>query len=104
MLVVARPALGTLNHSFLTVHYARTKDLPVLGVVLCGYDEASAGVAERTNPAALEELCQVPVLGIVPRRPVIRDPDDAAEAVGSGIDLDRLGRRYLEMMGVSPPW
>ena len=104
LLVVARPGLGTLNHSFLTVHYARTKDLPVLGVVLCGYNEARADVAEATNPPVLEELCEVPVLGIVPRRPVIQDPDDAAAAVGSGIDLERLGRRYCEIMGVLPPW
>ena len=34
LLVVARPALGTINHTRLTLAYARSQGLPVLGVVI----------------------------------------------------------------------
>jgi dethiobiotin synthetase len=58
-LVVARSGLGTLNHSALTVEALRTRDIPVLGVVLNRYEGGS--VAERTNPAELERMCGCPV-------------------------------------------
>ncbi|SHL09087.1 dethiobiotin synthase [Rhodothermus profundi] len=93
VLVVARPGLGTLNHTFLTVHYARSQGLPVVGVVLCGYPE-HPDVATRTNPAMIEELCHVPVLGRIPRRPAIRSADEAASAVAEGMTLDALLTRY----------
>lgn len=81
LLIVTRPALGTLNHTFLTVHYARERGLKVLGLVICGYDETTDSIAEKTNPAMMEEMCEVPVLGRVPRRPAIETPEEAAEAV-----------------------
>ncbi|MFQ5572292.1 MAG: dethiobiotin synthase [Rhodothermales bacterium] len=99
VLVVARPTLGTLNHTFLTVHYARTHELNVLGVVINGSRVGTTDVAEQTNPAMIEEMCRVPVLGMVPRRPSITTPEEAAEALAAGLDLDRLRRRYHALTG-----
>lgn len=58
-LVVARSGLGTLNHTTLTVEALRRREIPVLGVALNRYEGAS--VAERTNPAELERMCDCPV-------------------------------------------
>lgn len=58
-LVVARPGLGTLNHTALTVEALRNRAVPVAGVVLNRYEAAS--VAERTNPGELERMCDCPV-------------------------------------------
>jgi dethiobiotin synthetase len=58
-LVVARSGLGTLNHTALTVEALRSRSIPVAGVVLNRYEGAS--VAERTNPAELERMCDCPV-------------------------------------------
>jgi dethiobiotin synthetase len=58
-LVVARSGLGTLNHTALTVESLRNRDIPVAGVVLNRYEEAT--VAERTNPGELEGMCDCPV-------------------------------------------
>lgn len=66
ILVVARPGLGTVNHTFLTISYARTIGLEVIGVIINGLNEMTSGVAEETNPALIEEVCNVPVLGIIP--------------------------------------
>ncbi|BBM68261.1 dethiobiotin synthase [Rhodothermus marinus] len=97
VLVVSRPGLGTLNHTFLTVHYARSRGLPVVGVVLCGYPE-QPDVAEQTNPAMIEEMCHVPVLGRVPRRPAITSADEAAAAVAEGLRLEPFLARYEELL------
>jgi dethiobiotin synthetase len=67
VLVVARPSLGTVNHTLLTISYARTIGLEVVGVIINGLNEMTSGVAEETNPALIEEVCNVPVLGIIPR-------------------------------------
>lgn len=90
VLVVTRPALGTLNHSFLTVQYARDRGLPVVGLLICGYHRGTEDVAERTNPAMLEELCEVPVLGRIPRRPNIASPGEAARALEEGASVTDL--------------
>lgn len=89
VIVVARPNLGTLNHTFLTVTYARQRGLTVLGVVICGYPE-HPDAAELTNPSMIEELCATPVLGLVPRWPRIERTSDAAAAVARSSLLERL--------------
>ena len=67
LLIVARPNLGTVNHTLLTISYARQKGLDVLGVVINGLDEERNGVAEQTNPGLIQEFTDVPVLGIIPK-------------------------------------
>lgn len=66
VVIVARPGLGTLNHTGLTVFAARSFGLRVLGVVINHAAPSRKGLAERLNPAALEEETGVPVLGEVP--------------------------------------
>src|SRR5262249_44175245 len=65
LVIVARPGLGTLNHTLLTLEAARARGLPLAGVVLAGWREP-ADLATRTNPALLTELGAVPLLGVLP--------------------------------------
>lgn len=76
--VVARPSLGTLNHTALTVEALRSRDVPVVGVVLNRFPD-EPGVAERTNPDEVEKMNDVPVR----RVPELDEPtpESAAEAV-----------------------
>ena len=69
--VVARPALGTINHTLLTVNALRDAGLSVAGVVINRYPAESADVAEETNPREIERCARVPVLCIVPDEPTI---------------------------------
>jgi dethiobiotin synthetase len=96
VLVVARPGLGSLNHTFLTVHYARAHGLTVIGVVISGYDPRTEDVAELTNPEVIESLCAVPLLGLIPKSDHVDTPEGAAEAVNRGIHLDRLLNAWEE--------
>ncbi|MEX1253427.1 MAG: dethiobiotin synthase [Dehalococcoidia bacterium] len=65
MLVVARPGLGTLNHTALTVEAARSRAIEVAGVVISGYP-AEPDLATRTNPRLMVELTGAPLLGVLP--------------------------------------
>ena len=69
LVVVARPNLGTINHTVLTVEAARAAALRVLGIIINGLDADAAGIAEETNPAELMRETGVPVLTVVPKDP-----------------------------------
>jgi len=62
--VVARPDLGTLNHTALTLEALQTRDLQVLGVVL-GSWPSDPDVVHHSNREVLRSL-RVPLLGVLP--------------------------------------
>jgi dethiobiotin synthetase len=66
LLIVARPGLGTLNHTALTVEVARARGIAVAGVIVCG-TSADPDVAERTNLTELRRIA--PLLGAIPWDP-----------------------------------
>lgn len=67
MWVVARPELGTVNHTLLTVRFAQAHGWDVAGIVLNGLEPESAGIAETTNPGVIEQWTGIPVLGVLPK-------------------------------------
>jgi len=67
-------------------------------VVINRYPAESAGVAEETNPRAIEKWGKVPVLCLVPevKYPIGRNiPGDVAAAIGM-VDWLRLARGGAE--------
>lgn len=65
LIVVARNALGTINHTLLTVEHARQSGLTVLGIILNGCSP-DPDVSVETNHQVIRELSGVPLLGEVP--------------------------------------
>jgi len=65
LVIVARLALGTLNHTLLTLEAAERRGLAVAGVVI-NATEPPRGLAEETNVAELRRRTPVPVLAVVP--------------------------------------
>jgi dethiobiotin synthetase len=65
VLVVADPALGTLNHTALTLEALAHRGVELTGLVL-GSWPADPGVAERSNLRDLEMLAARPLLGALP--------------------------------------
>ena len=88
VLIVTRPNLGTLNHTFLTVQYAKKLGLNILGIVINGIRN-QPDIVEKTNAELMEEICGVPLLGIIPR---IESQSSEAiyEAVLEYLDLTTL--------------
>jgi dethiobiotin synthetase len=65
ILVVARPNLGTINHTLLTCFAARQLDITVNGVVINNYPEMP-GIAEESSPHLIASLAGSPLLSIFP--------------------------------------
>ncbi|HKJ87719.1 MAG TPA: dethiobiotin synthase [Gammaproteobacteria bacterium] len=66
LLIVARPDLGTINHTLLTVFAARTMNLPTAGFLINGMPKVP-GVAEKTAPHSLSALASADLLGVLER-------------------------------------
>lgn len=66
ILIVSRLGLGTINHTLLTIHYARARGLTILGVVFHETRPVPHGLPEKTNPDTIAKLGSVPLLGTVP--------------------------------------
>jgi dethiobiotin synthetase len=86
VLIVARPNLGTINHTALTVEAARARGLAVAGIVLNRYHTDSTDLAEFTNPDEIARITGVPILGLIPDDPTTSLSgavigDDVLEAV-----------------------
>jgi dethiobiotin synthetase len=65
IIVVAASRLGVINHTLLTVRYAQSLGIEVLGVVI-NHTSNHQEIAEETNPKIIENLLNIPILGIVP--------------------------------------
>ena len=84
LVVAARPGLGTINHTLLTVEAARAVGLKVVGVVLTPWADAPSAM-ERSNHDTIERLAGVEV-STLPRL-TGADPGLLA-AAGAGLPLD----------------
>ena len=66
VIIVARPGLGTINHTLLTINALREIGANVAGVVINRYPAESASIAEESNPRAIEKWGKTSVLCITP--------------------------------------
>jgi dethiobiotin synthase len=82
VVVVARSALGTINHTLLSLEALRARSLRIAGVVMVGEPNPD-------NRAAIERYGCVPVLG---EMPVCRPLDIKVLAAWARAELDPQGR------------
>ena len=99
LLLVARPGLGTLNHTLLSLECIRQRRLACQGIVINHAGpmarEAMARLAVRTNPEILRRCSSVPLLGELPFDPLA--VNGHRSMVGLGVWLGRhLDVRLLE--------
>lgn len=66
LLIVARPNLGTINHTLLTINQAKIAGLDIAGVVINRYPQDTDDIAIKTAPRLIEEYTDVSILGIIP--------------------------------------
>jgi dethiobiotin synthetase len=92
LLIVARPALGTINHTVLTAAFARQRGCQVAGVVFSYGSPAAGDASERTNARAVAEFADVRFLGALPWHPALREGSHsiAASLCEEHLDLDAL--------------
>ncbi|MGK0291441.1 MAG: dethiobiotin synthetase [bacterium] len=73
VLIVARSGLGTINHTLLTIEMIRSRQLPILGVVL-------SGEQNQSNKEAIEHYGKVDVIAEIPML--------------ENVDLDSLEKQF----------
>src|SRR3989338_10711123 len=66
LIVVCRPTLGTINHTLLTVSYARQHGLDVKGIVINESAENCDAVVKNTNTEEIKRLTDLPIIGTIP--------------------------------------
>jgi len=89
LVIAARPGLGTINHTLLTIEAARAVGLDVAGVVITPWPAEPNGMV-RSNRETIERFGNVDVAGLPET-----DPDSLASA-GAQLPLD-------DWMGTSGP-
>jgi dethiobiotin synthetase len=80
VLLVARPSLGTINHTLLSVRELVRTGCAIAGIVLCDTRPAVRGIIEADNRRTIERLSGVPVLGDLPFIPEIAEPSLSPDA------------------------
>ena len=66
LIVVCRPTLGTINHTLLTVSYARQHGLEVKGIFVKESAENCDTIVKDTNTDEIKRLTGLPILGTIP--------------------------------------
>ncbi len=65
LIIVARPSLGTINHTLLTIDCARRYNLKIEGIIINYAAKIKEDLATQTNPEVLEKLSGVRILGTI---------------------------------------
>lgn len=66
IVIVAKPGLGSINHTLLTTDAARIRGIDVKGIIFNRVPRANLSMAEMSNPKVISELTKLPILGSLP--------------------------------------
>lgn len=65
LVIVASSSLGTINHTLLSVAYARARKITIAGIIFNNLSKDNS-MPEKTNPKIIQKICGLAVLGIIP--------------------------------------
>jgi dethiobiotin synthetase len=90
IVIVARPNLGTINHTLMTIDCVRAAELKIAGIVINGYKATESTIAEDTAPEVIAKCSGVNILSIVPFDEIanIKEPNLGEFIVESLMDCD----------------
>lgn len=103
ILIVARPDLGTINHTLLTINEAKTRGLDIAGVVINRYPQGTDDVAIKTAPRLIEEYSDVNILGIVPDIPDFENvkPGEIINVFVNCVDIEKIFRIKIPKLNLT---
>jgi len=91
VIVVTRANLGSINHTVLTIEYARHRGIQVAGIIINGWNDGEVGILEISNGEYMERLTGVPILGRFPYSSAI------SEGEIQSVALAQLAEQYLQI-------
>ena len=74
IVVAARPGLGTINHTLLSIRALRSDGLDIAGVVFVASTPAKPNFIEDDNATTIEQFGKVPILGTIPYCAALQTP------------------------------
>jgi len=74
VMIAARPGLGTINHTLLSIRALRSDGLDISGVVFVESEDVEPGIIEEDNAATIEHFGKIPILGTIPYCAQFRKP------------------------------
>lgn len=98
LLVVARPDLGTINHTVLTCFAARQMGIEVRGIVINNYPE-TPGMAAEYAPHLLDSLSGAPLLGVFHHQEAETD-QTVVERLTARLQAEPATRIMLREVGI----
>jgi dethiobiotin synthetase len=89
VIVVCRPALGSINHTLLTINHALKEGIEIAGIIINFSRPEENTIAEQTNRLVLEQLCSMAVIGTLP---YLKDfgPETLKENALKALNIDLL--------------
>ncbi len=69
VVLVTRPDLGSINHTLLSIHCLKTKEISIHGIVISNGRKGRGNFAEKTFQKSIEALSDIPVIGTLPYMP-----------------------------------
>lgn len=94
-LIVARPDAGTINHSILTVEYAKKYNIDLLGIIVSGYPQGTEDRAIKTAPQIIYNFANTDLLGVLPQISNFEDeliPELLIEAIIQNVNMEKIFR------------
>jgi len=74
ILITARPGLGTINHTLMSIRILRSEGLEIAGVVFVASTDREFTFIEENNAATIEQFGKIPLLGTIPFSPQLAHP------------------------------
>jgi len=95
VLLAARPGLGTINHTLLSIRALREADLEIAGIVFVAGAAGESGVIEEDNVFTIEQFGGIPMLGTIPFCPQLRgtSPIYSALPVTVVAEIEKIANR-----------
>lgn len=88
IIIVARSDLGTINHTILTVEYAKKMEINILGVIVNKYPHKTNDLAIIHLKEELKKHCKTKLLGIIPEIDLKNNVSEIKEIFEKNINLD----------------
>jgi len=86
VIIVARAGLGSINHTLLTLDYARRSGIKVIGIIVNKIGR-NIQMFEKTNPQIIRDFGRVPILGVIPYISGRKNMDDV---VNKYVDIGKI--------------
>ncbi|MEE9369064.1 MAG: dethiobiotin synthase [Pontiella sp.] len=75
IVIIARPGLGTINHTLLSIRTLRADGLNIAGVVFVTTTPEAPSFIEKDNTFTIEQFGKVPILGTIPYCSQLAEPN-----------------------------